>query len=406
MSGSDLLRRGNAGVLFRDPTMDFLACWLLGCSQQGGPSPGELLHTFGRIRDGRPRSWVDAFDRAADAATTRAGAASDPAARAEAWLAASMAHGAALMLLDPTAASAPERRASRSDAFGAFLRAAALPLVPWAIPFAGATLPAYVSTDLADVCPLVVVIGGGDTSAEDLWFLGAKAFVEAGYAVLVVDLPGQGSTPAQGLHFGPATLEGLLVVLDSVRTRGFCGDIVLCGWSGGGFFTTKAVEVGRPADRIVALVASTPIHDIGLMFTKAMPRLVRRAPRGLLAAALTASARLNPVRAASLAKYDWQFGPLGIAGVLDSYASMTAADLSRVDVPVLSLVGEAEDAELRRQAAEVVSAGRPASRLVTFDHASGAGAHCQVGNLPLALGEVTRWLASVAPASGTGATRS
>jgi hypothetical protein len=68
----------------------------------------------------------------------------------------------------------------------------------------------------------------------------------------------------------------------------------------------------------------------------------------------------------------------------------------------LALVGAGEDEEARRQATEVVGAvawRHPASRVVTFDHASGASAHCQVGNLSLALGIATTWLRGVAPAS-------
>ena len=62
---------------------------------------------------------------------------------------------------------------------------------------------------------------------------------------------------------------------------------------------------------------------------------------------------------------------------------------------MLALVGSAEDEESRRQAEEVVAALRerhPASTLVGFDKESGASAHCQVGNLPLALDRIIAWL--------------
>ena len=402
MSRPDLGRRGNYGVLFRNGTMDFLAGWLLGCSQLGGLSPGALLHTFAQIRDGDPGSWTDAFAQSADAARTRAYAATDTNVAAHEWLACCVATKAALALTDPVTSVAGDRRAALAEAFTAFLDIAGIPLEPWAIPFVGAALPGYVSMDLADARTVVLVIGGGDTSAVDLWFLGGQAFLEAGYAVALVDLPGQGPTPASGLHFGPATLDAFRVILDTIRARGFVGDVVLCGWSGGGYFTVKFAETARPEDRIVALIASTPVHDIAGMFAHVMPGLVRRAPSGVLAGAVALAGRLNRVLGASVAKYDWQFGPLGISGALDAYAAMARVDLGRLEVPVLALVGAGEDAEAARQAASVVGAvqGRhPASKVVTFDAMSGGSAHCQVGNLVLALSVATSWLDGVASAS-------
>lgn len=382
----DLLRRGSRRVLFRNATMDFTAGWMLGLAQQGGMSPGALLHTFGRIRDGSPRSWTAAFTRAADAAH----AASD-------WGAAQVAWRAALAMLDPESDAAEHAVDAMGRAFAEVVAASPTPLEPWQVPFGPGVLPAWVSPRLADADRLVVIIGGGDTYVEDLWFLGGRSLLAAGHAVLLVDLPGQGDTPRQGFHYGPDTLAGLAATLDAARARGFAGDVVLVGWSGGGVYTTKYASVARPSDRVVALVASTPVHDVAALFRAAMPGLLRRpgSPSARLALAL---ARRNRVLRVALARYAWQAGPGGIAGVLERSGAQARTDLAALDVPVLALVGEAEDAELARQARTVVdavSSRHPASTLVTFDGWSGGAAHCQVGNLPGALAVVTRWLAAL-----------
>jgi hypothetical protein len=62
----DVGERGGTGALFRNGTMDFLAGWLLGYAQQGGMSPGALLHCYSLIRDGDPESWTSTFLRAGE----------------------------------------------------------------------------------------------------------------------------------------------------------------------------------------------------------------------------------------------------------------------------------------------------------------------------------------------------
>lgn len=63
---------GGSGALFRNGTMDFMAGWLLGYSQQGGMSPGALLDGCSRMENGDPQSWVKVFTQAAEDAADRA----------------------------------------------------------------------------------------------------------------------------------------------------------------------------------------------------------------------------------------------------------------------------------------------------------------------------------------------
>lgn len=398
MSQSDIGKRGNYGALFRNGTMDFAASWLLGYAQQGGMSPGALLRCFAQIRNGRPASWAATFERAGRAAHARAVAAQSSARHtiaAQEWLAAAVAHRAALMMCDPTTSEAQALTNAMQEAFRAHLRTANLPIASWSIPFQDGHLPAYVSTGVETAEVLFVVLGGGDTYVEDLWFFGGKHANDEGWPILMVDLPGQGSTPDQGFHFGPQTRDGLRATLDAVRGRGFAGDLVLCGWSGGGIFVTKFVSIATPEDRVRAWIASTPVHDAQRFFTQALPALLRRDPSSALARTALRLARGNPVMRGALRKYDWQFGPGGIANALTTIADLGRTDLRELDSPVLALIGSSEDPEGLRQATEVVNAVRlrhPESELHTFDPDTGADSHCQIANLPLALATAFDWL--------------
>ena len=208
------------------------------------------------------------------------------------------------------------------------MSAAGTNLEPWEIPFESGHLPGYVTAELHRASTLFVVVGGGDTYRQDLWFFGGGAALARGYAVLLADLPGQGKTPYDALHFGPKTVEAFDVAIRSVRARGFSGKVVLCGWSGGGLFTAKYVELYGGID---AWIASSPVEDMVRLIETAMPALLRRNPSGLIQQTmLYLAGRMNPVLGASLRKYNWQFGPGGIAGAVDQFRSVGRVDLGRL----------------------------------------------------------------------------
>jgi pimeloyl-ACP methyl ester carboxylesterase len=396
----DVGERGGTGALFRNGTMDFLAGWLLGYAQQGGMSPGTLLHCYSLIRDGDPESWTSTFLRAGEDAVERAedaaGAGRDHEA-AEAWGAAQIAFRAVLAMTDPRSRQAATATAQMTSAFESMLAVSQTSLEPWEIDFHDTYLPAYVSVGFERSPRLLMIVGGGDTYVEDLWFFGARAAIQRGWSVLMVDLPGQGDTPSRGLHFGQQTMDGFRQVVDAAHHRGFAGELMLMGWSGGGIFTTRFASIATDDDRVGALVASTPVYDPATFFRRAIPRVLQRDPDSALTRTILSLARRNRVLRHALARYDWQFGPGGIAAVVDKFEGL-GTELADLRAPVLALAGLAEASESLRQANSVIEHVRerhPASELVSFDAWSGGAAHCQVGNLPPALDRALDWLESL-----------
>lgn len=79
------------------------------------------------------------------------------------------------------------------------------PVEPCPIPFEGKSLPAYFlrPDSSGRQRKTLIMIGGGDTFVEDLILYIGPAALKRGCNVLVVDLPGQGILPSEGLPMRP-----------------------------------------------------------------------------------------------------------------------------------------------------------------------------------------------------------
>ncbi|MNC24037.1 Alpha/beta hydrolase family protein [compost metagenome] len=312
------------------------------------------------------------------------------------YLACAHAARSALHMCDPASEQAIDTVNIMEDAFQKAMDLLKTGLKPYDFNFKGKTLPGYMTAPLSDDKALYIVIGGGDTYREDLYFFGGSEAVKHGYHVLLVDLPGQGKTPYAGMHFGEDTINALSAVLDQIETLGFKGKKILSGYSGGGYFTTMLLSREK---RIDAWIASTPLFDMRITVERAMPALLTGNPSGGLQRTLLGIAgSLNPTLEGALKKYDWQFGPGGLASVLDIFKATGTADYERIDVPSLFLVGMSEDGEAKRQAGivyESVKQRQPASNILEFAAATGADAHCQVNNLLWAQHHIFHWLDSI-----------
>ncbi len=269
-----------------------------------------------------------------------------------------------------------------------------VPLRAIEVPFEGGTLPGYYLEQDPPPRPTVLMIGGGDTFREDLFYFAGYPGWKRGYHVLMVDLPGQGKTPAHAMHFRVDAAKPIGAALDWLEAHATVQpqQIAVYGVSGGGYFTAQAVA----ADPCLqAWIASTPIFDMAKVFEREFDSALKT-PGWLLNTVMRLEGAVNASAELNLKKYAWQFGSSdfkqAIEGVLQEAIPV---DYGRITCPALLLMGESEGAELKRQTQVVYEALRARGQDVTlyeFVKEDGADAHCQVNNLRLAHLVIFDWL--------------
>lgn len=393
-----ILQRQSGRVRFMNSDMDFYYLWALGVSGLFGLSASQLNLAAGRIKDGDPASWVRAFAGLADGEALRGertATGTSAVEKGQAMLAAAYAYRAAIQLADPGTGELQALAKKMESAFQAGAKALGLPIQPVEIPFEGKSLPGYFLSGSTEAPrPVLVMVGGGDTFREDLFYFAGYPGWKRGYDVLMVDLPGQGLCPDRGLTYRADMYAPQKALLDWLEARGACprGKVGLYGVSGGGYFTALCAAKDR---RVSAWAAATPIIDMAEVFRREFGAALK-VPGPLLDAVLRATGKFNRVAEAGFRKYSWQYGTGNfMEAAKGSMEQAIAVDPDEVSCPALVLVSEGEGAELKRQARLVYESLRrraPGTELVEFTAAEGADGHCQLNNLRLLHARLFRWL--------------
>lgn len=370
------LKRANAiRYRFDDPDLDFMFQWAAGAAKTGGLDAGELLYVASGM-DGTAANWVDRFDEYGD---TQRELAAD-------WMRRGRRRSAGEVLMKAYSCyrmawqfvGQGERFTELIDkyesAFAEAVDAMGLPVEYVDIPYDPAPLPAL-RLAAGPEAPVLIVVGGGDTGREDMYHLMGFNAWQRGYTTLIVDLPGQGSTPRHGLHLMAETERPVGAVLDFLANRGGYDParIAIVGFSGGGYMVSRAVMSER---RIAACVASTPISAVGDLLP--VDVVERMANEGAMSRAFD--------------MYLWRSGlptPADFARLL----ATLVADPAQVRCSFLSIVGEGESPVLIRQAeAWHTALAVPRKTFVRLDAATGDDAHCQINNPTRLAQEVCDWL--------------
>ncbi|HNY12822.1 MAG TPA: alpha/beta hydrolase, partial [Candidatus Wallbacteria bacterium] len=209
------------------------------------------------------------------------------------------------------------------------------------IPFEGNVLPGYFRKAASDKVPrgTLIMIGGSETFAEDLYFYIASESFDHGYNFITVDLPGQGLLPFDGKYFHPEMDVPVKAVVDYALSRPDVDPerLAVYGYSTGGFIAPRAAMNDK---RIKAVAASHSVVD-GYAEVANMPKITLEASKSW------SSFKLGCYQAMA-----WRYGLKidDIAGLLKANEGF-GYDPSKVTQPALILVaaGEYQSPEVRRQ---------------------------------------------------------
>ncbi|MGY1634168.1 alpha/beta hydrolase family protein [Geodermatophilus sp. SYSU D01186] len=386
-------------LYFKSSSLDLYLQMALSYGSFGGSSVGEALYASSRVRERDLDTWITAWQTVGESASRYAAEAEARGAGASArqgWLRSYTYLRTATHVVRP---GDPRFRPLWDQAAGAFEHAAHLfdpPLERITVPFDGGILPGYVMRPPGSPRPrpTMLLFGGGETYAEDMYFWGGATGMARGWNVIAVEVPGQGSTAFDGLHFRADVEDAVSGIIDTVLARPDVDPerLAAYGLSLGGYIVLRAAAHD---ERIRAVAASTPIMDWRRLLDESTPSVLRRFP-ALLEGATTRLGRFfDPTQLVVSEKFfQWQVGAKSLGEALRSFEPWKV-DVGRIRVPVLSMAGDGEGPPFRRQAREVHELLSGPTVLRGFPASSGADAHSQVNNLALAQEVVFDWLDEV-----------
>jgi alpha-beta hydrolase superfamily lysophospholipase len=380
---------------FDDREMEFAFQWILGSTANGGCEIGEAFSVAGNIQDGNPQSWQAEWAKMAQQVAARAEksmAARHRVSAREAFLRSANYYRAALISMLP---DNPRFKGIAGKMRWCFKQAGTLfepPLEYLEIPFEGTVLPGYFRRGGPDgrERQTLVMIGGGETFAEDSWFYIGPEAIKRGYNFLTVDLPGQGLLPLEKQFFRPDTEVPLKAVLDYAYRRPEIdrGRLAVFGISFGGYFVPRAAVYDK---RIKACVVSAAVVDNYRMFAR-MP----------IGQATQAEINRWPAfkrSVASTVAWRWGLDPADIRGMVEKSRNYQF-DPSKITCPVLDLIsaGDYANEETQKQQQEFIQAlPHPKKKMVITRGEEGASGHCLAENRSLMSQIVFDWLDELFP---------
>jgi pimeloyl-ACP methyl ester carboxylesterase len=376
-------------IYFKDQDLDlYLQAFPLNFQTYGGAATGEAFYAASRVNEKDLESWVHewcALAARVEAEGAKALERGHEVSAREAYLRAYTYYRTATLCLRV----ADSRFCTTWQTMrSCFRRAAELfepPIEPVEIPYQRSALPAYyVRAGAADERrPTVIVIGGGETFCEDLYFWGGAGAVNRGYNALLVDMPGQGATAFEGMHHRHDVEVPMGAVLDYLQVHPDVDTdrVGAYGVSLGGYILLRSAAF---EERIKACAVSTPIVDWHQTLMDAMPSVLRSVPRPLFNVVMKLGSFFSKSQLIAYEKFfEWQVGAQSYADALEKFRPWKV-DVSRISCPVLCMMGTGEQETFQKQTHMCYAALKSPKALRVFTEEEGADAHSQANNQRLA----------------------
>lgn len=381
---------------FSDTDMDFnFGTLVLGSTVNHGVEIGEAFYTASQIKDGDAASWQKewyAMAQRVEARGRQALQAGHTVSARDQFQRASYYYRISLLAILPSDPRLVERAEKSRELMKKAGELYDPPMEYIEIPYEGTVIPGYFrkANNGEDPAKTLIMVGGGETFAEDLVVYIAPQAHERGYNFMTVDLPGQGLMPMQGKIFRPDMNVPMKAVVDYVLSRPDVKPTQLAayGYSGGGGFVPQAA---MHDSRISAIAMNSGVVDAYPLF-KTMPAVL--ADQKEIDSWTTF--HRNIVQAIC-----WRWGvsmdkPSGLAEANKGFSF----DPTMINVPALIIVGEGEykSAEVQRQQ-KIIMDGlpNPFKKMIVTPSNEGATNHCIMENRSLVGQVLFDWLDEVLP---------
>ena len=367
-----ILKRQSTRIFFKNGDTDFFFNWLLGIGEVFGFSHGELYYLAQELgKSPKPDNWKSVFlshGNYLEQKVSHSGLSEQT--KAQYYLAQTYSLRSAIQFINPFSDEYLPTVHKMETAFSNAIQSLGAPVEELSIPYQDSYLPGYYLHS-GNHCPTLIMIGGGDTYREDLFYFAGYPGWMRSYNVLMVDLPGQGSNPGRGLTFDVNASIPISQCIDWLEGRNpQLNHLAIYGVSGGGY-------------------------DVSEIFRKEFGAGLKT-PSWLMNVLLKLAGSLNEAADLNLKKYAWQFGTSDFKSAINEvFNRAKVVDYQKIQCPCLFIMGEGEGAELQHQTRVIFEALRSKNsqtKLQIFEAESGADAHCQVNNLRLAHNVVFDWL--------------
>ena len=394
-------------LALKDELLDAQLVRTAGSSPYGGSDLGECLAAASRVQgtdlDSWYRAWLEVGGAVRALADSELEAGRSETARSCFFRASSYFRTAGVMLMGTSV----DDRLVRSNTMQteAFRRGATLLASPpevVEIGFEQTTLPGYyfrAGLD-RDKAPTVILLGGYDGTAEELYFLNGAAALARGYNVLAFDGPGQGSALIQRALLLRPDYEAVIgAVIDHLLERPETdpGRIAVIGMSLGAHLAPRAASAEH---RLAACIADCGSFDLFESALERMPGPLASRVRADQRGAITILGRIlkqlasKPTAGWALRRGQFVHGvdtPLDYVMGLREFTLAGRAEAIKCP----TLVCSAEGDDISTSAPQLVDALRCTKAYIRFTVADGANDHCEAAARTLYHARTFAWLDTI-----------
>ncbi len=372
----------------------------------GGGDTGEMLRAVSQIKNNDVESWYTGWRGLADKTSLKATTIDDERSKGLAYLRAHNYYRTAEFLLrkGDTRRLDTGRQATRNFYLG--LDNLGTSYQRLTVPYGGGSSlnAVYFPADPSSRKPLILMVGGFDSTMEELYFFAAQEARLRGYPVLIYEGPGQGNVlREQGLTFIPEWERPTKAVLDHfLATHTRPTSIVMLGVSMGSYLASRAAAFDG---RISGLASLGVLYDgKGVAGNGWPPAVVQLLESGrydsILNSAAEFAASLDPALRWKLDNGEWTMGVQTSPEVFRAFAKYTLAPVAgQIRQDVLLMHGT-KDHLIPSAQLGMFQASLTGARSVTtkvYDETFGGQEHCQTGESTLWQADFFDWLAKKFP---------